>query len=196
MPAFADYLDLRFAVGDLVGNRDLSDVMPRLVQMAEAEFNRRLRTRKQITEDTLTFTDGAATLPSDFLEMISTFDGYGDQLRGSSIGTTRREGTQYNRYSITGSEIVVKGVSGDRDILYFAAIPTLTTSPTTSNWLLADAPDVYLYGVSVEAAKHIRDMDAVNTIAPLMDRAISLVETADLRARWGNATVRYMGLTP
>ena len=36
MPAFADYVDLRLAVSDHVGNRDISDVMPRLTQAAES----------------------------------------------------------------------------------------------------------------------------------------------------------------
>jgi hypothetical protein len=77
MAVFADYLDLRVAVSEAVGNRNISDVMPRLVQMAESMLNQKLRHRSQITSATLTFASGVSPLPADFLEMINVFGLYG-----------------------------------------------------------------------------------------------------------------------
>ena len=71
MPAFNDALDLKTAVGDHVGSRSISDVWSRLVQQSETQLNQRLRTVWQVTDDTLTFANGEAALPADFLEMIS-----------------------------------------------------------------------------------------------------------------------------
>lgn len=196
MAAFEDYLDLRFAVSEQVNSRSLSDVFPRLVQMAEARLNKELRCNEQITEATLTFTDGVAALPADYLEMISVFGLAGYQMRGSSIATTQLEGTQYSRYSINGGNISIKGYSGDRDIIYYAKLPTLTVSASTSNWLLAGSPDVYLYAVSHEAAKFLRDAEQASATDQLLAQSMSLLKVSDDRARWGNATVRVMGVTP
>lgn len=196
MSAFADYLDLRFAVADQVGNRNLSDVMPRLVQLAEASLNEELRTRHQITPDTLTFADGVATLPTDFLEILHVFGLNGKQLRASTLADAKRPGSVWSRYSIDGTNIYLSGFSGDRDIEYYAALPTLTASPTTTNWLLSKYPKVYLYAVSKEAAKYLRDAEGAAAMDTLLSESMAGLKANDEKARWANSTVRVQGLTP
>lgn len=196
MAALADYLDLRFAVGDAVGNRNLSDVFPRLIQMAEAYLNKELRTRQQITSVTLTFTNGAAPLPADFLEMLHVFGTSQEQLRDSTLADSRRVGSMWDRYSVDGGSIYIDGLNGTRDIKYYAKIPTLTASPTTSNWLLADSPDVYLHATTLEAAKFIKDVELAQATKVLLDNAMNELRIADERWRWSNSTVRVAGVTP
>lgn len=174
MAVFNDYLDLRFAVGEHVGNRSISDVVPRLVQQAESLLNRQLRTRNQITDATLTFVDGVAPLPADFLEILDVS----------------------GRYTVKGPHILIQGFSGDRAIRYYAKLPTLTTSASTSNWLLEQYPDAYLYSVGMEAAKFLRDADLVAATTPLLAQALSSVKVDDDRARWATATVQVQGCTP
>lgn len=193
---FADYLDLRLAVSEHVGNRNISDVMKRLVQQAESNLNRQLRTRKQITSDTLTFTSGAATLPTDFLEMINVYDGYGQPMRAGSLAGNKAYGANYYRYSVNGSQLLIEGADGDRDIDYFAAIPTITGSSGGTNWLLAQYPDLYLYATGLEAAKFLRDTDLVTATQPLLAQSMASVMADDERARWANSTVRVVGITP
>ena len=196
MSALLDYLDLRFAVTDHVGNRNISDVMPRLVQMAEASLNKKLRCRQQITAVTLTFTDGVADLPGDFAEMSSVYGLNGRKMRASILGDARRSGSEYAKYSIDGSKIYIYGFSGDRDIEYYAKLPTLTTSASASNWLLQEAPDVYLYAVGFEAAKFLKDVDLTQATKTLLDDALHSLAIDDERARWANSVVRVQGTTP
>jgi hypothetical protein len=196
MAALADYLDLRVAVGDHVGNRNLSDVMPRLVQQAETYLNKELRTRQQVTYATLTFANGAAPLPADFLEIITVFDAFNNPMRATQLADQRRIGSMYSRYSIDASNINISGYSGDRDIQYYAKLPTLTAGPTTSNWLLAECPDVYLYAVGLEAAKFLKDVDLATATKTLLEGAMSELRMGDERARWANSTVRVQGCTP
>jgi len=194
--ALQDYLDLRLAVGDHVSNRNLSDVMPRLVQAAEAYLNKELRCRQMITAVTLTFTDGAAALPADFLEMLHVFGLNGYQMRAGSLADAQRPGSMWSKYSIDGTNIYINGYSGDRDIEYYAKLPTLTAGPTTSNWLLADCPNVYLYAVSLEAAKFLKDVELSQATKLLLDGAMSEFRVGDERARWANSVVRVVGCTP
>ena len=44
-------------------------------------------------------------------------------------------------------------------LIYFTKIPALSTAQTT-NWLLTDHPDAYLYGACKHAAIRLRDIDA------------------------------------
>lgn len=196
MAALADYLDLRLAVSDHVGNRNLSDVMPRLVQMAEAYLNKELRCRQQVTYAALVFADGAAPLPDDFLEIITVFDDFNNPMRATQLADQRRLGSMYSRYSIDGTNININGYTGNRDIQYYAKLATLTASPTTSNWLLADYPEVYLYAVGMQAAKFLKDVDLAQATKTLLDAAMSELRLGDERARWANSVVRVQGCTP
>lgn len=196
MVAFADYLDLRLAVAEHVGNRNITDVMPRLVQMAESTLNQKLRHRKQITSDTLTFASGVSPLPADFLEMINVFGLYGTAMRAGSLADVNVSGSEYSRYAIDGSDILIYGVDGDRNITYFAKIPTITTSVSSTNWLLQDYPSVYLYAVALEAAKFLRDMELAQATQALFSQALNDMKVDDDRARWSNTTVRIQMVTP
>lgn len=196
MGAFADYLDLRLAVGDHVGNRDISDVMPRLTQAAESWLNKQLRCRQQIVTSTLTFTGGVAALPVDFLEMINLYGLNGYRYNSGALADSRNWGTAWSRYSIDGTSIYIKGYSGNRDIQYYAKLPTLTSSPTATNWLLDEAPDVYLYAVGLEAAKFLKDVELAQATRALLDGEMNALKVSDDRARYSNTSVRVQGITP
>lgn len=193
---FADYLDLRVAISEHVGNRNISDVMKRLVQQAESNLNRQLRTRKQITSATLTFTNGAASLPTDFLEMINVYYDSRNTMRAGTTSGNKEYGANSYRYAINGSQVLIEGFSGDKAIEYFAALPTITGSVSGSNWLLQQYPAAYLYAAGLEAAKFLRDADLVNATIPLLEQELSAIRVDDERARWSNATVRVVGATP
>ncbi|WP_454917431.1 phage adaptor protein [Xanthobacter sediminis] len=178
MSAFQNIIDLRFAVSDHVGNRAISDVFPRLVEMAETDLNTRLRTRWQIRDATLTFEGGEAMLPPDFLELI--------RVQGRGPGD----------FQVTSWSIAMPGRKGAVEAQYYARIPSLTNSPTASNWLLQRYPSVYLYGVALEAAKFLRDADLSAATASLYGDALRQLTVDDARARWSAATVRVKGPTP
>ena len=196
MSAFDDYLDLRLAVSEHVGNRAISDVFPRLVQMAEAVLNKKLRTRKQMTTATLTFASGVAPLPTNCLEIISLFGPVGEPYRATSLADVKAPSSSYSQYAIDGTNVVIYGLTGTRELRYFAALPTLTTSPTTSNWLLADHPQVYLYAVGFEAAKFLRDPELAAMTDQLYAGALNDLKIDDDRSRWANGVVRMQGIMP
>lgn len=190
MAVFADYLDLRVAVAEHVGNRNITDVMSRLTQSAEAWLNQKLRAREQITAATLTFTSGQASLPADYLEMIAVYDSFRRPLIQGTLMDVKRVCSEYWRYAIDGSNIIIYGIDGTRDVEYYAALPTLTTSVSTTNWLLTKYPHVYLYAVGLEAAKFLRDSELIQATDALLQRAISDLKIDDDRALWGNASAR------
>lgn len=196
MVAFNDALDLKTAVGDHIGNRSISDVWPRLVQQAEVQLNMKLRTLWQVTDDTITLTNGEGALPSDFLEMISVYGPCGYQMRAGLPADLRRPGTSFATYSIGGGKLRIRGFSGDKDISYYASIPTISGSLSASNWLLERYPDCYLYGVGLQSAKYLRDVDLAQATDQLFSYAVQAVKVDDERMRWSNGIVRVQAQTP
>ncbi len=191
MSAFSDYLDLRTAVVEMVGDAGIADVFDRLTKLAEARFNRDLRTRFQVSQVTLTVSDGVAALPGDFAEAIGVYDAQGREYIGQTL-QMQRAGRSY--YSLDGS--LLRGPDGDAALEYYAKIPTLTERMEACNWLLEQYPDAYLYGVSVEAAKYRRDVDGARALEAMREMAVSDIRADDSRARYSRARVRVKGPTP
>jgi len=193
MTVFADFLDLRTAVIEQVGRPDIADVIPRLTLMAEADFNRELRLREQINKTTLTLASGSVALPTDFVEMIGVFTEAGVEYVQQS-----QQAAKLNQcyYAVDGTNLTLHGTDTDVLVDYYASVPTLTTSMTTTNWMLAKYPMIYLYGVSLEAAKYMRDRELVGDMASLLSDAINKAKVDDERARYSRARVRVQGVTP
>ncbi len=190
MTVFADALDLRSAVGDQVNNRAISDRWPYLVQMAEHQFNQKIRTNWQESSATLIFTDGEATLPTDFLEMIDTYGSCNNLMHSGLRSDSKRYGMSFRTYSIADGKIYIRGFTGDRDILYYAKIPSIANNLAGSNWLLQQFPDVYLYGVSFQAAKYLRDTEQTPMMDTLYKDALKSLKIEDERVRWANGKIR------
>lgn len=192
--AFTDYIDLQTAVIEQVRSPDIADVMPRLVRLAEARFNRDLRTRDMMAQATVTFASGTAALPADFLAAIGLFDTSGFEYHEQPIHLMK-QGHEYGHYAISGANILCN-TDGPKTLNYYASIPTITLSMTTTNWLLTKFPGVYLYGVSTEAAKHMRDVEGASAFKALYDMELAEAKAADADARYSRARVTLTGVTP
>lgn len=207
--AFADLLDLQTAVIEHVGRPDIADVIPRLVKLAEVDMCRKFRLKDQVYTVTITPIDGVAPLPDDYLEMIGVYD----SNRCEYIEQPLQPVSACNKfYSIDQSNIIAPGVDEDLTVQYYGKIPTITqvvtgTDPETgdditeagvtgSNWMLEKHPDVYLYAVSLEAAKYIRDPQLIEATNRLYREAQLEVHIHDERERYSRSRVRPTGVTP
>ena len=190
--AFTDLLDLRTAVIEHVQRPDIADVFPRLVLLAEANFNRRLRLKDQITSTSVTIASGVAALPADFLAVIGLYDTNGHEYIEQPIHAVKTSGTTHY-YAISGGSIVTKIADGSKTLEYYAKVPTISGSMTATNWLLTAAPALYLYGVGLEAAKYIRDVNMAQATAQILEDEYAAVLAQDDSARYSAARVRVQG---
>ena len=193
--AFTDYLDLRTAVIEHVGTADITDVFPRLTLLAESMLDRKMKMRDQVTSVTLTFASGVAALPSDFKSAIGLYDASGYEYVQQPLQAVKPPRTS-SYYAISGGNILCDVGDSDLTLEYYAAIPTLTTSPTTSNWLLQRYPSVYLYAVGLEAAKYLRDPDLASATRALLEEEMTDAKSDDDTSRYSRARVRVQGATP
>jgi len=194
MSVFADYIDLRTAVIEQIGNADISDVFPRLVKMAEADFNRRLRCREQITDQNITASNGVASLPNDIAEPIGLFKANGEELVATSLQAYERLTRKDGFYAMLANEVAAP--DADYTFRYYAQIPTITGLQTATNWLLQKAPELYLYAVAEKAAKHLANVELATATGSLAETEYRNVLGQDSAERFARARVRVGGICP
>lgn len=201
--AIATYSDLKSTIADWLNRTDLTAVIPSFISLAEAAFNKdeRFRNQKSIVRATATFDEEYEALPSDYLEMLNL-------TNLTTVPFTRiqfltlNQADEYKRsfdtsgvpkyYSIVGSQLQllpVPGASITAEMVYYAKIPALSDSNTT-NWLLTNHPDVYLYGTLIQSAPYLKDDERVAVWASLFEKAVNDMDVADDRALYAGAVIK------
>jgi len=168
--ALGTYADLKTAIGDWLNRADLDQKIPDFISLAESTLNDVLRQADMITQSTgVTITSGRATLPADALEVVyaqvaSAEDEPLEQISPQQLTMLRRTRTRDAAnprfFAIVGRQIVVTPTpaSGSLDIDYYQRIPTLVGGAEDgTNWLLTDAPHVYLYTSLLHATPFLMD---------------------------------------
>lgn len=157
--------ELRTAIGAWLNRDDLSSVANDFIALAEAGFNRALRTRGM--ENTLAATalaSGAVTLPTGFLAFkeLRYDNANGHTLEPRPVEWIRNRNEQGGdaadvpRYfAVTNTQVICSGQAGSIQGTYYKALDTLTSGST--NWLLASHPDLYLSAALTEGYLYLND---------------------------------------
>lgn len=186
---------------------DLTTSIPDMIAMAEAEMNRRIRSRRKAIRSEATITSEFTDLPSDFDAMVSLVNETTDPQRRLTYidpekaaelkNTTYTASGQPVYFSIVGDELQVipsPDSSYSLEMTYRQKIPALSDS-NTSNWVLVDHPDIYLYGSLVHAAPFLQDDDRVAVWGTLHERALASLETQDAFSQYpGKLNARFRSL--
>jgi hypothetical protein len=104
--------------------------------------------------------------------------------------TSRGLGDVYKRqtnYALTAGGIELyptPDLTYNASLVYYACVPTLSASNTT-NWLLTEAPDVYLYGSLVHSAPYLKDDARAQIWEVLAGQAIDKLNTSSSDAKYG-----------
>lgn len=187
--AISNYSDLQSAVANYLHRGDLTGQIPDFISLAEARLNRRLRLRAMENTTTGTTTGQTISLPTGFVAAKRIQIALGGstvpltyvppELVSSSTG-------QPNSYSLIGDSIylVPYGSGYSYNLTYYKRFDSLSSGV---NWLITNAPDVYLYGTLVEAATYIKDDAALTKWGELLKMAIEDVMKADRDDRYGPA---------
>jgi hypothetical protein len=199
--SLSTYSGLKTAIAALLNRSDLTDYIPDWIKMAEAVFNRRLNARNMVVTTNITVTDTTYPLPDGFSGVQSLWldqdTGYPMEYVTPDVfdNITDTPGTP-RFYTIAG------------DYFYFACPPggsfnmrlrykknlTPLSDTNTSNWLLTDHPDLYLYGAAIHSAPFLNDdarivmwqgkhdslIDELNTYYRRVDRGSRLQTSSGL----------------
>jgi len=191
--ALDTFSGLKTTIADYLNRDDLTSIIPSFITLAEAKFNRKLRTRQMVKRATATIDTQYFAFPSDWLQakefilntnpityMEYVTDKQANELRQNSIVAVGKP----TYYTIVGTQIEViatpdTGYTGE--LTYYGKIPALSDS-NTSNWLLSYAPDLYLYGALLEASPYLKDDERLAVWGQMYISSISDIEIADQRA--------------
>ena len=89
------------------------------------------------------------------------------------------------KYSIVGAIIEFVPPPDDTysaTLTYYQKIPDLATNST--NWLLTQWPDLYLYSTLLQAAPYLKDDDRILVWEGFVSRILSEIELDDQRAQY------------
>ena len=188
---------LKTAIADTLNRDDLTSVIPQFVSLAQAQFNRKIRSHRQITRGSLTINTQFEALPADWLETIRiTMDANPIRvLTQISMDDLTRYRTAIDNttdapvyFSHNGTDIELfptPSTSFTGEITYYAKITALSADADT-NWLLTNNPDVYLYGSLVHTAPYLKDDARIALWAGLLAQAMSEIEDETAAARFGS----------
>jgi hypothetical protein len=192
MTLIADYNSLQNAVTEYLA-RDQDTILiariPTFIQLFEAKMNRGLFVRQMELRATALADPSSSSepefisLPSDFQTMrrvrLSSVTGKPCLafLSGTQMDEYRfsqQDVAQQPRYfTVFGNEIEL-APSPDKpytvEMIYRQNIPALASN--TTNWLLAVAPDLYLYGALMEAAPYLKEDPRTQTWGALLASAL------------------------
>ena len=196
------YTDLQAAIASWIARADLAASIPDFIALFESVANRRLRLRAQEATATLAPSSGVATLPADYLAWRRvTWTGqfpreleYVHPSYLHALYPTLPAGIP-RLFTIEGGNLTV-APSNDTALAfdYFQKIPALS-STSTSNWLLAAAPDLYLFGALAEAHGFVKDAESLALWKSRRDELLDELDRLDVKTR-GQSGIRVIGPTP
>lgn len=208
--AITNYTNLQTTIADFLNRDDLTSVIPTFIQLAEAQMNREVRhwRMEARTSGAQSAGDQYMQIPADWLETIRF---HVTDAGTSAITLTSRAAmadiraknedvstkipylychadSQFELYPTPSSTTNI-------ELLYYQKIPSLSAS-TTTNWLLENHPDVYLYGALLHSAPYLAEDARVAVWAQMYSAAVQNVNTASEKARYSGSgmTLKIRGL--
>ena len=201
--AISTKAELHTAVANWLNRSDLTSRIPEFIELAEAGFNRNLRTRQMLSRSTTTTSAQYISLPSDFLELLNI------EITSTTppkrlIYTTSDRNDDFRQqmdnktgvpiyFTIEGDAIQLNPTpdsSKTLQINYYKDIPALSgLADSGYNWLLTDHPDIYLYSTLMHASPYLMDSQSAKQWSQALTQAMQEMMFADDRSRYAGGTL-------
>lgn len=190
------YAELQTVIADFLDRDDQTERIKTFIDLAEAEINRRVRHWRLENRATAEVDGRYSALPADFVEPIRLHletDQRPIELISSMEMQSMREASNTAGkpafYALTQGEIELyptPDAAYDLEMYYYAKLPALSTSQTT-NVILANFPDAYLYGSLIHSAPFLGEDARMQTWAALFQSAIDGINADNEKAKTGSA---------
>jgi hypothetical protein len=190
--AIGTYGQLKTAVANWLKRTDLTDIIPDFITLAESNIRRDVRCRAMEQTATGTLSGSTLALPTRFLEARNVaIDSY-PQVYVTPQEFTQQTDWQSGNFTIKGESFYFQATSGDYSIDYWQAFEAFSADGDT-NWLLTNAPEVYLWAAIAEAKTYIEG-DPSAAIG-FYNRAVVRLRQTEMNARFaGPLRVRADGV--
>ena len=194
--------DLKQAIANRLGRNSLANMLGEFVMLGESRIYNGWRDI-EVSVDPLrirpmlaTETQSLAALPAGFLSVdrLTVPDGSGrspalQYLTPAEFSELIPGGDIPRYYTIADGLIQVEGGEPDTFTLsYYRRLLTLSGDDDT-NWVLQNAPQIYLYSALIEAYQHIKDDARLVTAARQYAAAVNALSVADQMERYSGSTL-------
>jgi hypothetical protein len=206
--AITNYANLQTTIADFLNRDDLTSVIPTFIQLCEANINRNVRHWKMETRTSgqQSAGDQYMQIPADWIETIRFHvTGSGTSpldlisraaMQDKRAGAEDTSGTpRYYTHADSQFELYpTPDAATNVELLYYAKVPDLATNST--NWLLEEAPDVYLYGSLLHSAPYLQEDSRMAVWAQMASAAVARLNEASEQARYSGSglTLKVRGL--
>jgi len=215
--SISTFAELKSSIADFLNRSDLTTVIPSFISLSEAQINRDVRHWRmdKITAINANAGVSESILPENYLETNSvtwTFDsGHPKSLNfvTNKVFAERKYNAQgtlgtpeifsfKNNANVPAHFIQIlpaPSSSGFVTIDYMERVPALSDS-TTTNWLLSEAPDIYLYGSLLHAAPYLQDDERIAVWAQLYGAAVKQLNESSEKGKFSpdSLGMRKLGL--
>lgn len=189
------YVNLKSEIQVWMTRSDLSGDVDTMIDLFEAWANRNFRVRQMEDEATADATE-YMSFPTDFLELRDIqWQGsprrqldYVTPVYADLYDTSGAAGTP-RFYTLVGNEIRIIPAPDSATpirIAYWRQIPALSAT-STSNWLLEQYPDAYLYGALLQGNIRTKDPETAGYIKQSFAEVVQEIERAGRRSNVGNS---------
>jgi len=183
--AIASYSNLQQTVADWLNRADLTQQIPDFIKLAESTLNKTMRSPWMIQSTTISVSSNAqkASVPADMLEPLylqinNSPSAPLEQVSPQQMITLRRARLRSSGtpvfFSVMGRSFEFAPVPSSTTsigVTYYQAIPPLVSNST--NWLLTNYPDVYLYTTLLHASPFLKDDARTQLFANMVAQQIA-----------------------
>jgi hypothetical protein len=190
------YAQLKDTIADFLLRDDLTAAIPTFIRLAEARIDRDLRHWRQEKRSVAELDTQYSAIPADFLRPIRlqiTDLPTGEVAPISTAQMLQLRGDRNDRvgrptnYALTAGSLELYPTPDNTynaSLVYYGRIDALSDSNTT-NWLLTEAPDAYLYGALIHSAPYLKDDPRITVWGTLYTVAIDTLNTTSEDAKFG-----------
>lgn len=190
--ALSTYDELKTSIANWADRDDLGGFIPDFIALTEARFNRELRLRSMEQKEYANTVGGQSNyaLPVNYLQMREFRLNMNPTVSLTYVSPEIFEawnlgGGVPKYYTIIANEIRIGPTPAgayEMEMLFWRKFPSLTSTATT-NWMLQNAPDVYLYGSLLELEPFIQNDQRIALWASGYQRAIETIQLQDDKDR-------------
>ena len=199
--SLSTFTELKASVANYLNRDDLTAVIPDFITLTENRLNRDLRVRANMVraETTTTANIPFYDVPIDLIELRNITRDVGASSYVLSYLSPESVSREYGHnasgfpraYSNIGKNIKLSPTPDGEytiNINYFAKLNALSDS-VTSNDILAEFPDLYLFGACLEGAIFLNDSEQANRFGTIFQKALADVEESEEAARYGGTVM-------
>ena len=207
--AINTYATLKTAIADFLNRDDLTSAIDNFIALAEAQINRDVRHWKmeKRASGQQSGGDEYIQIPADWIETIRfhvTDNGTSPldlisrkAMEDKRAGAEDETGTpRYYTHADSQFQLYpTPSATTNTELLYYAKTTGLSAS-NTDNWLLLEAPDVYLYGALLHSAPYLGEDERVAVWAQMYSASVAQLNKSSEDARFSGSglTLKIKGL--